>query len=77
MGSQTGEPPFGGWQLSGLLNYGSGFPISVYYPGYNTPTGFGSIRPDIVSSNLANGSIPGPGSINYQADPSPATALSG
>jgi hypothetical protein len=59
----------GGWQLSGLLNYGSGFPISVYYPGYNTPTGFGSIRPDIVSSNLANGSIPGPGSINYQADP--------
>jgi len=58
----------GGWQISGLVNYASGFPIAVYYPGYNTPAGFGSIRPDLLSSNLANGSIPGPGSTNYSAD---------
>ncbi len=56
----------GGWQVSALLNYGSGFPISVAYYGYNTPTGFGSIRPDITSSNITLNSMPGPGSANYQ-----------
>jgi hypothetical protein len=59
----------GGWQLSGLQNYASGMPIEVYSGGLTTPTGFGNIRPNILSSNLANGNIPGPGSLNYQADP--------
>lgn len=50
----------GGWQLAGLQNYASGFPIAVSYgPGYNVPAGFGAIRPDVLSSNLANGSVPG------------------
>lgn len=50
----------GGWQLAGLQNYASGTPIQVSSTGsMNTPTGFGSIRPDIVSSNLAIGSFPG------------------
>jgi hypothetical protein len=49
----------GGWQLSGLQNYASGMPIEVYSGGLNTPTGFGNIRPNILSSNIANGSIPG------------------
>ncbi|MGD0579322.1 MAG: carboxypeptidase-like regulatory domain-containing protein [Bryobacteraceae bacterium] len=48
----------GGWQLAGLQNYASGFPLEVYSNGLNTPTGFGSIRPDIVSSNLASGGFP-------------------
>jgi hypothetical protein len=48
----------GGWQLAGLQNYASGFPIAVGFGGYTTPTGFGSIRPNIVSSNIANGSFP-------------------
>jgi len=39
----------GGWQLSGIHNYASGFPVYVNYGGYNTPAGFGSIRPDVVS----------------------------
>jgi len=58
----------GGWQLAGLHNYASGFPIAVYSGGLTVPTGFGSIRPDLVSASLDNGSIPGPGSINYQVD---------
>jgi len=49
----------GGWQIAGLQNYASGFPISVYATGLNTPSGFGSIRPDVLSSSMANGSIPG------------------
>ena len=48
----------GGWQLAGLHNYASGFPIAVYATGLNTPTGFGSIRPDVLSANLASGSFP-------------------
>lgn len=39
----------GGWQLSGIQNYASGFPVSVNYTGYNIPAGFGAIRPDVVS----------------------------
>ena len=58
----------GGWQLAGLHNYASGLPIAVAYYGYNMPTGFGSIRPDVLSANLANGSMPGPGSVNYTND---------
>ena len=49
----------GGWQLAGLQNYASGFPIYVSSTGLNTPTGFGSIRPDLLSSNLASGGFPG------------------
>jgi Carboxypeptidase regulatory-like domain len=49
----------GGWQLAGLQNYASGFPLTVSSTGLNTPAGFGSIRPDILSSNLATGSFPG------------------
>ena len=48
----------GGWQLAGIHNYASGFPVSVYSTGLNTPSGFGNIRPDVLSSNMANGSIP-------------------
>jgi hypothetical protein len=49
----------GGWELSGLQNYASGFPIQVYNGGLDTPPGFsGNWRPDLVSSNLANGSMP-------------------
>jgi Carboxypeptidase regulatory-like domain len=49
----------GGWQLAGLQNYSSGFPISVGSSGLNTPTGFGNIRPDIVSGQpLTLGSLP-------------------
>jgi len=39
----------GGWQLAGLQNYASGFPVSVNYGGYNVPAGFGAIRPDVIS----------------------------
>ncbi len=39
----------GGWQLAGLHNYASGFPVAVNYGGFNTPNGFGAIRPDVVS----------------------------
>ena len=48
----------GGWQLAGLHNYASGFPIYVSSTGLNTPAGFGTIRPDVLSSNLASGSFP-------------------
>ena len=49
----------GGWQLAGIQNYASGFPIAIGSSGLNTPAGFGSIRPDVLNSNMANGSIPG------------------
>ena len=39
----------GGWQLSGIHNYASGFPVAINYTNYNTPAGFGAIRPDVVS----------------------------
>jgi hypothetical protein len=39
----------GGWQLAGIHNYASGFPVAVSYGGYNIPAGFGAIRPDVVS----------------------------
>ncbi len=39
----------GGWQLSGIHNYASGFPVAINYTGYNTPAGFGAVRPDVVS----------------------------
>ena len=44
--------------MSGLQNYASGFPIAVGSGGISVPTGFGYIRPDLVGSNLANGSMP-------------------
>ncbi|HEX8984551.1 MAG TPA: TonB-dependent receptor [Bryobacteraceae bacterium] len=48
----------GGWQLAGIHNYLSGGPIAVYSSGLNTPAGFGSIRPDVLSPDLAMGAIP-------------------
>ena len=39
----------GGWQLAGLHGYYSGTPISVGQAGLNTPSGFGSIRPDVLN----------------------------
>lgn len=48
----------GGWQLAGIHMYQSGGPISVSSSGLNMPTGFGNIRPDILSSNMANGGVP-------------------
>ena len=39
----------GGWQISGIQNYASGYPISVNYGAYNLPAGFGQIRPDLLS----------------------------
>ncbi len=48
----------GGWQVAGLQNYASGFPIAVNYGGYNIPAGFGAIRPDILSGvNPTMGSL--------------------
>lgn len=48
----------GGWEFSGIHNYMSGAPISISSGGLNTPSGFGSIRPDVVSSTLSNGGVP-------------------
>lgn len=45
----------GGWTLSGIHQYQTGGVISLGQSGLNTPAGFGSIRPDIISSNLALG----------------------
>ena len=52
------NPVLGGWQLAAIHNYHSGGPITLYSSGLNMPTGFGSIRPDILSSDLANGGFP-------------------
>ena len=52
------NPVLGGWQLAAIHGYWSGGPIALYSSGLNTPTGFGSIRPDVLSSNLANGGFP-------------------
>jgi hypothetical protein len=48
----------GGWQLAGIHNYHSGGPIAVGSSGLNTPAGFGSIRPDVISKDVSLGSIP-------------------
>jgi hypothetical protein len=49
----------GGWQLSGIHNYIAGGPIALYSSGLSTPSGFGSIRPDVLGTadNLSNGGI--------------------
>ena len=48
----------GGWQLAGIHNYLSGAPIAVGSSGLNVPAGFGNIRPDVLSSNVALGDVP-------------------
>jgi hypothetical protein len=48
----------GGWQLAGIHNYHSGSPLYVTSSGLNTPSGFGSIRPDVLSSDVSLGSVP-------------------
>ncbi len=48
----------GGWQLAGIHNYISGAPIIVGSSGLTTPAGFGSIRPDVLSSDVSNGDVP-------------------
>ena len=45
----------GGWTISGIHQYQTGAAFSVSQGGLNTPAGFGSIRPDIVGSNLSVG----------------------
>ncbi len=41
------NPFLGGWQLSAIHNYSSGFPVGVSEQGLNTPPGFGTMRPDV------------------------------
>lgn len=48
----------GGWQLAGIHNYHSGGPIAVSSSGLNTPVGFGTIRPDVISKDVSLGSVP-------------------
>jgi hypothetical protein len=53
------NPILGGWQFAGIHNYQSGWPIQVYYSGFNLPVGFApNIRPDVVSSNETLGGAP-------------------
>jgi hypothetical protein len=50
----------GGWQLAGIQQYRSGGPIGLGQSGLNTPAGFGSIRPDVISGvPVTLGGIPG------------------
>lgn len=49
----------GGWKLAAIHNYFSGASIAVTESGLNTPNGFGTIRPDVLSSNQTVGGIPG------------------
>lgn len=44
------NPVLGGWQLSGIHNYHSGFPVTVGESGLNVPPGFASnFRPDVLT----------------------------
>jgi outer membrane receptor protein involved in Fe transport len=44
------NPILGGWQLSGIHNYQSGYPVAVSESGLNIPPGFGlSLRPDVLT----------------------------
>ncbi|MFN7994111.1 MAG: carboxypeptidase regulatory-like domain-containing protein [Bryobacteraceae bacterium] len=52
------NPVLGGWNLTGLQSYQSGLPIIVYQSGLNMPPGFGSIRPDVINSNVSLGGVP-------------------
>jgi hypothetical protein len=54
------NPVLGGWQISAIQNYSSGFPVSVSESGLNVPLGFApNIRPDVVAGqNLTVGSMP-------------------
>ena len=49
----------GGWKLAAIHNYFSGPSLAIVESGLNTPNGFGTIRPDLVGSNLTVGGIPG------------------
>ena len=49
----------GGWTVSMIHSYISGAPIAVSQAGLNTPVGFGTIRPDIVTGTSPSlGGIP-------------------
>ena len=49
----------GGWQVSAIHNYATGFPIGVGESGVNVPAGFsGGIRPDVTGQSSAISSIP-------------------
>lgn len=41
----------GGWKLSAIHEYRSGYPVAVSQEGLNTPAGFGEIRPDRTNDN--------------------------
>jgi hypothetical protein len=43
------NPFLGGWQLSAIHNYSSGLPVGVSESGLNTPPGFGTMRPDVLT----------------------------
>jgi hypothetical protein len=44
------NPILGGWQLSGIHNYQSGYPVSVGESGLNIPPGFAfGLRPDVLT----------------------------
>jgi hypothetical protein len=49
----------GGWKLAAIQNYSSGEALQVIESGYNTPNGFGTIRPDVINSDQTVGGIPG------------------
>lgn len=55
------NPILGGWQVSAIQNYSSGFPIAVGESGLNVPLGFApNIRPDIVTGQAVTlGGVPG------------------
>jgi len=49
----------GGWQFAAIHGYSSGSPVAVYSSGLNTPSGFGNIRPDVISGKeVSLGGVP-------------------
>ncbi len=48
----------GGWTLSAIQEYRSGFPVAVGQSGIRTPRGFGSIRPDRTNAPQTVGGAP-------------------
>ena len=45
----------GGWRLSAVQEYRSGYPVAIGQSGLNTPEGFGSIRPDRLTADRTLG----------------------
>jgi hypothetical protein len=56
--SKVWDAIVGGWTLSAIHQYRSGSPVSIGQSGLSTPDGFGSIRPDVINSNLSVGGAP-------------------